>query len=183
MEAPLIEAILQGDTHEVENLLNMNANPNETVSPVNPDYERDTTALMVATVMRRQDIFGRLIQYGADVNAQNRGGWTALMIAASTNQLRVVKHLVKNGADLNLRTHNGHTALVHASMHGSIAMIQYLGAKATRAVVQDTLDLLRQIQDAPVEIILLLENILNKKAAGGRRTRQRQRKQRKTQRC
>lgn len=173
MDPPLIQAILAGDAHEVEDLLNMNANPNEVVSNVNPDYERDTTALMVAIGMQRPDIMGLLMKKGADINAQNRGGWTALMIAASTHQLRVVKHLVQKGADMDLRTNNGYTALVYASMHGSMAMITYLGVKGSRVAVEETLQILGRIQDAPREIILLLENILNKKAAGGRRTRRR----------
>jgi ankyrin repeat protein len=171
MEAPLIQAILDGNAHEVEELLNMNANVDEIVDDNNANFEHDTTALMVAIHSRRVDIVNLLIKNGADLDLQNRSGWTGLMIAATTGQGGMVKYLVNKGANLNVRTVNGHAALFYACFNGDISMINYLGKRTSRAVIQGTLRTLEQIQETPGEILYLLENILNKKVGGRRRTR------------
>jgi hypothetical protein len=176
MEAPLIEAIFQGDSHEVDELLNMNANVDELVHDDNMNYEHDTTALMVAIGMRQSTIARLLLKKGADVNAQNAGGWTAVMIATTTGQVGLTKYLVHKGADLNLRTNDGHAAVFYACLNGDTSLIRYLSKKTSRAVLQGTLLTLLQIQDAPREIILLLENIVNKKAVGGSRRSTRRRR-------
>jgi ankyrin repeat protein len=169
MEAPLIEAILDEDAHKVEELLNTTANANEVVDDDNEKFEHDTTALMVAIHTRQADIVNLLSKKGADLNAQNRSGWTALMIAATTGQRGMVKYLVNKGADFNLRTADGHAALFYACLNGDISMIKYLAKGTSRAVIRGTLDVLEQIQEAPREILYLLENILNKKGGGTRR--------------
>jgi ankyrin repeat protein len=169
MEAPLIEAILQGDAHEVEELLNMNANVDEIVDDNNPNFEHDTTALMIAIHGRNADIVNLLIKNGADLDLQNSSGWTALMIATTTDQGGMVKYLVNKGANLNVRTVDGHAALFYACLNGNISMINYLGKRTSRLVVQGTLRILEQIDETPQEILYLLENILNKKVGGTRR--------------
>jgi len=169
MEAPLIEAILQGDVPEIEHLLNTGANVDEVVDDDNENYDHDTTGLMLAISMRRADIVDILVKKGANLDAQNGTGWTGVMIAMTTGQRGIVKYLVNKGANLDLRTRNGHAAIFYACWNGDMSMINYLGKKTSGIVLQGTLDTLLQIQGTPRVILSLVENILNKKHVGGGR--------------
>jgi len=46
----------------------------------------------------------RLIESGADVNAQDNEGWTALMWASEAGYIKVAKLLIEEGADVNAKT-------------------------------------------------------------------------------
>jgi len=56
-------------------------------------------------------IAAQLLDHGADVNAQDAGGWSALMFAARRGDLALVSLLLDAGADPHLRTERGETAL------------------------------------------------------------------------
>ena len=55
------------------------------------------------TIQRRPEFIQLLIEYGADVNAQNDRGQTPLHIAFSRGDVEVVRGLIQAGADLNVR--------------------------------------------------------------------------------
>lgn len=59
-----------------------------------------------------------LVDYGANVNAQDTRGKTPLMIAASNGDLETVKLLLTLGADSCLADKYKHTALDYAKSHG-----------------------------------------------------------------
>lgn len=55
-----------------------------------------------------------LIEYGANLDLQDKTGTTALMVAASRGSLDCTRILIENGAALNLQDRKGKTALFHA---------------------------------------------------------------------
>ena len=66
------------------------------------------------------EIFAKLIEYGANVNARNQGGVTALMFAASVSgNTEVLTTLMENGANVNARDEHGWTPLMNAVVHNS----------------------------------------------------------------
>lgn len=107
---PLLRAAQSGDLELIELLLEYGADPNIPT-------EHDVTPLMVASGIawvegvtfewsREQtlEVMQRLIELGADVNAQDTEDYrTALMGAAHKGHTEGVQLLVDNGADLSLR--------------------------------------------------------------------------------
>ena len=74
----------------------------------------------------------KLIEAGADVNAQNNEGWTVLMLASYFGHPEVAKLLVESGADVNAQNNEGVTALILALEGGHPEVAQLLmeaGAK------------------------------------------------------
>lgn len=55
-----------------------------------------------------------LIQYGADVNLENKQGETALTTATHEKKINVAKLLLSKGADVNHMDHHGNTPLILA---------------------------------------------------------------------
>jgi len=53
------------------------------------------------------EIADLLINAGADVNAQGKGGMTALIMAASSGMTEIVRLLIRRGADVNVATDDG----------------------------------------------------------------------------
>ena len=79
------------------------------------------------------EVVSALLAAGADVNAQDNGGWTALMGAAVFNQhLEVIGMLLAAGAKAEAKDYAGRTAFDYAK---------------TRAKLKDT-DALRRLQKA-----------------------------------
>jgi hypothetical protein len=70
----------------------------------------------------------KLIEYNADVNAQNRIGWTPLHIASRLVQpnIDVVQLLLERGVDVNARAKDGCTALHEASAYGTPEIVRLL---------------------------------------------------------
>ena len=71
-----------------------------------------------------------LIDYGADVNAKDDGGWTPLNWSAFYNTLDLAKLLIDNGADVNAKGDGGWTPLRNAvgyAVHsGETELVQLL---------------------------------------------------------
>ncbi len=82
--------------------------------PDTPMGAAQYTALMIAVKQDNQQMTQTLLQYGANVNAQNAGGVSALMIAAVRNQDMLISLLLKSGADARLKDEEGKTALMLA---------------------------------------------------------------------
>ena len=68
----------------------------------------------------------RLLNKGANINADLGNGVTPLMYAVQGGHFEVVKILVLNGADLNKMPENGNTALITAVLQDSIDIAEFL---------------------------------------------------------
>ena len=69
----------------------------------------------------------RLIDEGADVNAENKYGYyTPLLAAASDGQVVIAKFLLSNGADVNQQNQIGRTPLHEASWNGHVGVAELL---------------------------------------------------------
>jgi serine/threonine-protein phosphatase 6 regulatory ankyrin repeat subunit B len=68
----------------------------------------------------------RLIEKGADVNAQTSFGTTPLMVASAYGYTDIVKLLIEEGAYVNAQTKHGDTALMAASEMGYIDIVKLL---------------------------------------------------------
>jgi ankyrin repeat protein len=70
-----------------------------------------------------------LIEHGAQVNAQQHGGWAALHAAAQNGDLATAALLVEAGADVNMRAENNQRPLDLAMTKGHQDMVEYLESK------------------------------------------------------
>ncbi|KAL8610984.1 hypothetical protein ACOMHN_042600 [Nucella lapillus] len=68
----------------------------------------------------------KLIEYGADVNFQNRAGKTALMIACASNMLESVRALRKHNADYYIYDNGGCTAIHWAVDARNVKLVDWL---------------------------------------------------------
>lgn len=64
-----------------------------------------------------------LIQFGADVNAEDGDNWTALLCAAKEGFADVCRELLDNGAEVDHRDLGNWTALIWASYRGKYLAI------------------------------------------------------------
>ena len=135
---PLILASWHGDTKMVQFLINT-----KDIDLDMPNHH-GTTALMLASVNGQTQIVKLLMDYGADVNAQNKnnGHVTALMMASHYfpeegyfGHTEVVKLLVKK-ANLDLQNDSGHTALMYASI-GAVDVVRVLINKGANLNLKD----------------------------------------------
>jgi ankyrin repeat protein len=99
------EAVRNGDMRALMHALDAGGNVN-----VKDDFGQ--TLLMHAVVYLPVNGVRLLLDRGADVNLQGKGGATALMVACG--DLAKVRLLVERGADVNARSAGGNTALRHA---------------------------------------------------------------------
>ena len=112
-------AVANGDTAEVQNLLDQGISPNSKT-------DDGKTLLMLASYLGHTDIVKLLIDNGADVNAKDQDGKTALMYAAEKNNVEIGKLLLENGADPNTADNNGRTALMYAAEKGHLDFAKLL---------------------------------------------------------
>lgn len=68
----------------------------------------------------------RLINYGSDINHQDKTGKTPLMVAAFYNNPMAVSLLIKNGAKVNLTCALGKKAIDYAKIHNNEALANLL---------------------------------------------------------
>ena len=78
-----------------------------------------------------------LIQQGADVNAENRGGWGPLHAASEHNAVETVEVLLKHGADVNF---NYGLPLWDAVERNAVAMSEVLLRHGADVNAKDTRD-------------------------------------------
>ena len=67
------------------------------------DNRWGNTPLIHASYHGRQKMIDRLVQRGADLDAQSNNGWTALHVAVGQEHLEVVGQLLRAGADVWVR--------------------------------------------------------------------------------
>ncbi len=108
----------------VETLLAAGADPNE------------TTALLRASNIDRDDIVQILLEYGADIDMQDAMGRTALMVASVQGHIEMVQFLLDSGADLHLKSDLGADALIVAASGGHPDLVRVLLASGANPYVK-----------------------------------------------
>ena len=73
--------------------------------------------LHLAAAAGQQELADKLLDTGADVNAESSSG-TPLMLAAARDNVPLVEHLLRRGADVNVAPRQGLTALFMAAAVG-----------------------------------------------------------------
>jgi hypothetical protein len=106
---PLVKAAFKDDLAEVEKILSGGTDANVL------DRGIDSTALMQAVEHANMKMVKRLLDAGADVNAENRAGRTALMMLMEDATPELVRALVEAGALVNMRDDAGNAALAQAA--------------------------------------------------------------------
>lgn len=96
----IIHAIKNGDTEQVESLLENGAD--------------GQTALIWASWYGHTETVEMILMKGVDVNAKDRKGRTALILASESGHALVVEKLLENGADVNAPNDRGYTPLMLA---------------------------------------------------------------------
>lgn len=84
------------------------------------------TALHTACQQGRTEMCLKLIQKGADINAQTPRGWTPLIRAINDKHPSTAKALIDAGCNVSLRTEDGNSALFFALLNQDIATLRLL---------------------------------------------------------
>jgi Ankyrin repeats (3 copies) len=87
------------------------------------------TPLHSAAYYGNLEIVKKLIEYGADISAEDLDGCTPLFIASEGRYLKdraVIRLLVEHGADINARTMDGSTPLHEAALCGALDVVRLL---------------------------------------------------------
>ena len=87
--------------------------------------------LHAAAAGRNREAVRILVERGADVNAQQEGGWTALHAAAQNGDVEMVRLLIASGAHVHARAGNNQNALDLALTKGHQAVVEVLDVYAT----------------------------------------------------
>lgn len=125
LDNQLIEAVKQGDTVAVKELLAKEAD-------VNAKDRHDNTALMVAAREGAPETVKVLIKAGADVDAKDEVGWTPLIYASIHGRTGIVKALIEAGADVNAKDKNSKTVLRWAADEGHAEIVNLLKKHGAR---------------------------------------------------
>ena len=90
--------------------------------------------------VQRGDLeFGqRLLDCGADVNAQFYENWTPLYLAAWTGRLDFAQMLLEHGAAINALTDDGETPLYKASQQGHVDVVRLLLERGADPNISDS---------------------------------------------
>jgi ankyrin repeat protein len=89
------------------------------------------TALHAALAGRRNTVVRILLDAGADVNAQQHGGWTPLHSAAANGDREMIDLLFSRGADAALANDAGATPAATARERGHPDIAEYLERRDT----------------------------------------------------
>ena len=118
-QAPLIEAVQQGDLARVRILLDQGAEVDV------PEID-GTTALHWAVHRDEGDIAALLIRAGADATAANRYGVAPISLASLNGSAPMLARLLAAGADANRSQPEGETALMTAARTGRVEAVRLL---------------------------------------------------------
>ncbi|KAH0489354.1 hypothetical protein TgHK011_009786 [Trichoderma gracile] len=117
--------IFHGSLDEIRNLLAAGLQVNAEGSRFS-----EYSALQLAVMENRPDVFDALLDAGANINAisQNEGGETVLHTAVQQGRLDMVEKVIAAGADVNMKAarHRGRTVLQSAAENGHMDIVKVL---------------------------------------------------------
>ncbi len=118
----LVWATRKGDVAAIRALaatgMNLDASTSTPIKFVFPDFDHaGSTALTHAVRKHQPEAVRVLLEWGADPDATEPGGWPPLLIAATNNDRTIVKLLLDAGAELNQPRL---TALIQAESGGPL---------------------------------------------------------------
>nr|XP_014283378.1 protein phosphatase 1 regulatory subunit 16A isoform X1 [Halyomorpha halys] len=149
----LLEAASRNDIAEVRKLLMRGVSPDST-------NEDGLTALHQCCIDDNEEMMKLLLEFGANVNAEDSERWTPLHAAATCGHLHLVKHLIANGADLLAVNADGNMAYDICEDESSLEEIE--GEMARSGVTQALIDETRAETEN-----LMLADLANEAARGG----------------
>ncbi|KAI0549975.1 ankyrin repeat-containing domain protein [Xylaria curta] len=104
----LLQACSRGDPHDVQHLLDKNANINS------PDRVAAKTPLIIAVEHNHREIVQLLIQRRADKDRPDSSGCTPLVYAVRSGNYEITELLLQNSVEINKADKSGLTPLCHA---------------------------------------------------------------------
>lgn len=110
----------------IQLLLDKGADPNTRVDDDRP-WEKEYTALHLASKYGRDDLVKPLLSKGADINAKSKDWWTPLMTAVFWGKVGPVEELIAGGADIAFRNKKGQNALDMARKYKGKGKDDYSG--------------------------------------------------------
>jgi ankyrin repeat protein len=115
-------AAFRGDIAAVRTLLANGANP------TTRDTEYGWTAIHFASHAKdlNDAVFHALVHHGANINAQDGGGWSPLAEATRAGNFRRISTFLQLGANLNAQDHEGWTAVQSAIYFGQCESLKVL---------------------------------------------------------
>lgn len=114
--------IMRGDVNGVRSSYNS--------QNVNGDPDGAPPLFMAITFKKIEIAKVLILEKGANVNIETKGGQTPLILAASTSYNEMARLLIENGANVNFATRNdGGTPLIFASLLGNTQLAKILIAK------------------------------------------------------
>eukprot|EP00026_Physarum_polycephalum_P003515 Phypoly_transcript_03528.p1 GENE.Phypoly_transcript_03528~~Phypoly_transcript_03528.p1 ORF type:complete len:745 (+),score=126.62 Phypoly_transcript_03528:64-2298(+) len=123
LESPLFLAIRGQHKDIVDYLLSL---PVYDATLINSATLSGATALHAAARIGEEDIAEKLIEKGADINAQERDGSTPLHAAVFHNRANIVKLLLSKNVEINTKTRFGTTPLHEAAFYGRSQIVRLL---------------------------------------------------------
>ncbi|XP_054286674.1 protein phosphatase 1 regulatory subunit 16A isoform X1 [Macrosteles quadrilineatus] len=134
----LLEAASRNDITEVERLLEKGVSPDST-------NEDGLTALHQCCIDDNEEMMKLLLQYGANVNAEDSEKWTPLHAAATCGHLHLVRYLIASGADLLAVNADGNMAYDICEDEAALEHIE--SEMARRGVTQQLIDETRALTE------------------------------------
>lgn len=118
---PLIEAVLNGDIAILKTLLSQIDND------VNVRDHHGYSAFLHAVSLNSLPLCQILLDYGADIHAQNNNGQNALILATIGNDLNMFKFVYNlPNQNINNADTGGWSAFFHTIYHGNMAIFEML---------------------------------------------------------
>ncbi|XP_046659648.1 protein phosphatase 1 regulatory subunit 16A isoform X2 [Homalodisca vitripennis] len=134
----LLEAAGRNDILEVQRLLEKGVSPDST-------NEDGLTALHQCCIDDNEEMMKLLLQFGANVNAEDSEKWTPLHAAATCGHLHLVRYLIDSGADLLAVNADGNMAYDICEDEAALEHIER--EMAGRGVTQQLIDETRALTE------------------------------------
>lgn len=144
----LLEAAARNDIDEVRRLLKKGVNPDST-------NEDGLTALHQCCIDDNEEMMKLLVEFRANVNAEDSEKWTPLHAAATCGHLHLVKNLIARGANLLAVNADGNMPYDICEDEKTLDCIE--GEMARRGVTQELIDETRASTE--VQMLRDLQNL------------------------
>lgn len=148
-----------------------NIGPAPVVRIINREEERKTAPLFDAIRSGQYDLFQRLLNEEADINAQDADGDTALHVAIRSGAHEAISDLLNRGSDVNVKNSKGETPfqLALSRRYHVITKLLECGAEDVTGVNADGETALHVLCDYSVRVIRgFLEKGVDANAQDGR---------------